>query len=429
MKKAVIIGSGAGGAAAAAELCGDFNVTILECGKRFEPSGFDVTSFEWLRHSGLLFDPVLMKTTLPVMRVARSKDTIFCCGHCLGGSVNLSAGNALRYDEDLRKIGIDLDKEFDELFSEISVATDHKSRWNKINLKLYDIMDEMGLSPFAAPKMIDMKKCRNCGQCTMGCPYGAKWTVMPMLEKCAENGVRIVTGCKVKKLIIEGNRVTGIVVSEKMQRKVYKADFIILAAGGMGTPQILEASGIRTEKNFFGDPVLCWCGQYEGAKHYKGLPMPFISQLDEYMISPYFDTLSFFFNKNWRIPCDDIISLMVKYKDTPSGYITKNGRIYKERTANDIRVLKESGEMCREIFRRMGIPNDRIFAGTLNAGHPGGTLPLTVNEAETLHNERLPENLYVADSSLFIRSMGNPPIITIMALSKHIACICKEKIL
>ena len=41
-----------------------------------------------------------------------------------------------------------------------------------------------------------------------------------------------------------------------------------------------------------------------------------------------------------------------------------------------------------------------------------------------LHDARLPENVFVADASLFPRSLGNPPILTIIALAKRVARIC-----
>ena len=50
-------------------------------------------------------------------------------------------------------------------------------------------------------------------------------------------------------------------------------------------------------------------------------------------------------------------------------------------------------------------------------------LPLTAAEKDTLHHTFLPDNLYVADASLLPESMGNPPILTIMALAKKIASI------
>jgi choline dehydrogenase-like flavoprotein len=41
-----------------------------------------------------------------------------------------------------------------------------------------------------------------------------------------------------------------------------------------------------------------------------------------------------------------------------------------------------------------------------------------------MHDDRLPENVFVADASLFPRSLGNPPILTIVALAKRVAAIC-----
>ena len=67
-----------------------------------------------------------------------------------------------------------------------------------------------------------------------------------------------------------------------------------------------------------------------------------------------------------------------------------------------------------------------IFLGTLNAGHPGGMLPLTERESQTLHHACLPPNLYVADATLFPNSLGNPPILTILALAKRIGKTCRE---
>jgi choline dehydrogenase-like flavoprotein len=50
-----------------------------------------------------------------------------------------------------------------------------------------------------------------------------------------------------------------------------------------------------------------------------------------------------------------------------------------------------------------------------------------MREAETLHHDLLPENLYVADASLLPRSMGNPPMLTIMALATRVARACNER--
>ena len=83
-------------------------------------------------------------------------------------------------------------------------------------------------------------------------------------------------------------------------------------------------------------------------------------------------------------------------------------------------------DVCIEAFRRLGVPKDSLFFGTLNAGHPGGALPLGPASAVTFHDPRLPENLYVADASLLPRSLGGPPILTIMAMAKRVARIVSE---
>jgi len=80
------------------------------------------------------------------------------------------------------------------------------------------------------------------------------------------------------------------------------ADLVIVAAGGFNTPVILENSGIKTDKTLFVDPVLCVAVKYTDALQNKEISMPFAVQMDGYIISPYFDQLSFFFNKKWKIP-------------------------------------------------------------------------------------------------------------------------------
>lgn len=139
------------------------------------------------------------------------------------------------------------------------------------------------------------------------------------------------------------------------------------------------------------------------------------------------DWLSFFFNRQWYKPADGMVSLMIKLADTEQGDV-RHGHMQKTLTAADHQHLKCGVDDCREVLLRLGARKQDIFLGTLNAGHPGGMLPLTPAEAETLHSPLLPDNLYVADATILPQALGLPPILTIMALAKRIASnICEVR--
>jgi hypothetical protein len=155
--------------------------------------------------------------------------------------------------------------------------------------------------------------------------------------------------------------------------------------------------------------------------------MPFVIQKEEYIISPYFDYLSFFFNKKWRYQAEDIYSIMIKLADSNTGSV-RGSRIRKELSAQDRTKLDEAVEFCTGLFEYLGVRRRDTFLGTINAGHPGGMLPLTEREADSLHHSTLPDNLYVSDATLLPRSLGNPPILTILALAKKVSRSCMSKI-
>ncbi len=190
---------------------------------------------------------------------------------------------------------------------------------------------------------------------------------------------------------------------------------------------ILQNSGIECPSKLFVDPVLCVAAPWKDCFQNRELSMPFVVQKEHYILSPYFDFLSFFFNKAWKSPASDTVSLMIKLADANIGSIS-NRQIVKPITEQDQLRLNEGVEICTEILSRLGVNRSEIFLGTLNAGHPGGMMPLTEKEAETLHHPGLPANLYIADSTLFPASLGNPPIITIIAMAKKISKICRQLI-
>jgi hypothetical protein len=426
MKKAIVVGSGAGGATIAKELQGKFQVTVLEAGGQFRPFSRDLKPIETIKKTHLLFDEREISWLFPNMKVHHaSRGMVLVNGLGYGGTTTLSAGNAIRCDQDLKAVGIDLDQEFEELYKEIPVSIDHKKHWHTLTREVFGICQNMNLQPHPTPKMVRFNQCIGCGRCVLGCQRQAKWDSRIFLENAVEKGAKLVSNCIVKKVIIENGRVTGVIAGNQIFTKFYQADLVVLAAGGLKTPVILKQSGIACLSNLFVDPVLCVATRWNDSLQNRELPMPFVVQQKHYIISPYFDFLSFFFNQRWKYPAGDIFSLMIKLADSNVGNVTRK-RISKQLSDEDKIHLREALNLCSEIFSKLGIKRENLFLGTVNAGHPGGMFSLTEKENDTLHNESLPPNLYVADASLLPKSLGNPAILTIAALAKKISKYCAE---
>jgi hypothetical protein len=135
--------------------------------------------------------------------------------------------------------------------------------------------------------------------------------------------------------------------------------------------------------------------------------------------------LSFLFNKGWQHPAKDILGIMIKLADASVGSISRRA-VEKRLTVEDRQSMAAGIDLCKQIFRRFGVKEEDVFLGTVNAGHPGGMLPLTAAEVQSFHPARLPANLYVADATLLPRSLGNPPILTIIALAKRVSQVCTK---
>lgn len=426
MKRAIVVGSGAGGATVAKELQGTFDVTVLEAGGSFKPFSYNLQLIESFRRTGLLFDEREIRFLFPSMKIRKTPDKmVLVNGICEGGTTTLSAGNAIRVDASLKKLGINLDHEFEEIYKEIPITSEHRRLWRESTVQLFDIATEMGLSPAPIPKFGDYSRCANCGKCVLGCPRAVKWDSRQFLRKACDNGAHLITKWRVKNVVIEGNRATGVFARKGLKKQFYPADLIVLAAGGLGTPVILENSGIKCEQRLFVDPVLTVATEWENCRQNREFSMPFVGQQEHFIISPYFDPLSFFFNRKWKIPSKNILGLMVKLSDENQGSIP-NGKIRKSLTSLDKERLQEGVAICSEMLMKLGAKKEKIFLGTVNAGHPGGMFPLTMNETETMHSNKLPENCYVADASLFPTSLGNPPILTIIALAKRVCHVIKQ---
>ena len=426
MKKAIVVGSGAGGATAAKELQGAFDVTVLEAGGEFRPFRMSLPTVRRFKKAGLMSDEREIGLLFPSMNIMKADhEMVLVRGIGTGGTTTIATGNGLRMDELLARFGIDLSKEYDELEREVPVSTDHQKRWHPTTRRLYEVCTSLGLNPRPTPKMGDNRNCTRCGRCVLGCQHGAKWDSRQFLNSAVARGARLVTHCKVSHVVGNGGRATGVMAHHGWRTEFIPADLVVLAAGGFETPKILWESGIECDRRLFVDPVLCLAARWMGSSQDNEISMPFFVQRNGYILSPYLDYLSYFFRKDWREAVGDTLSLMVKIADSNIGTVTPRS-VEKVLNAQDRRRMEEGTETCLEIFERIGVKRSDVKLGTVNAGHPGGMLPLTGDEVTTFHSSRLPDNVYVADATLIPTSLGNPPIFTIMAMAKRVCSLCKS---
>jgi choline dehydrogenase-like flavoprotein len=423
MTRVIVVGSGAGGATVAKQLQGPCEVTILEAGGAFKPLSLELSTMETVKRTRLLLDEREIRLFFPAMQIRRTDDMVLVNGKGVGGTTTMCTGNGVRMDQDLQALGINLDAEFAEIDQEIPVTAAHQHTWHETTRRLFALCQDMELDPRPTPKMGLYEHCVHCGRCILGCPHGVKWDSRQFVAQAVEKGAQLITGCRVERVVVKNGRVSGVEAKQGWTRAFYPADAVILAAGGLGTPLILQHSGLACAPTLFVDPVLCVAAPWPDCRQYREVAMPFIVQREGFIVSPYFDYLSFCFNRAWSYPGKDILSLMIKVADSSEGTIA-DGKIAKRLTAADKQRLDAGVGLCREILRRFGADEDSIFLGTVNAGHPGGMLPLTEREADAFHHSTLPENLYIADATLFPRSLGNPPILTIIAMAKRVGKIC-----
>ncbi len=118
-----------------------------------------------------------------------------------GGTTTLATANALRLDQGLRALGVDLDEEFAELDREVPVSTAHRARGNETTQRLFAVFEEMGLEPLDAE---DRRLLRNaCG--AAGASWGARTerngTAGRSSTPLKKKGARLVSGATATKPI------------------------------------------------------------------------------------------------------------------------------------------------------------------------------------------------------------------------------------
>ena len=276
---AIVVGSGAGGAVAAAELAArGRKVLVLEQGALSTESDF--VGDEAQGAARLFWDRQLLATEDLALSVF--------AGRTVGGGTVVNWSTSLRLPAEIRSewasLGLDgMDRELDTHYEAIErrlhIGTD-ESAHNVPNELLARGLDALGHQWIAIPR--NVKGCGDCGSCGYGCRRGAKQsTLITYLADACASGAEIIANCRVDRVTTSNGRVTGISANVGGVGIRAKAPLVVLAGGALGTPALLLRSnlgGKTVGSELHLHPVAPVIGLYdEPVRIWSGVPQAVVS--------------------------------------------------------------------------------------------------------------------------------------------------------
>jgi choline dehydrogenase-like flavoprotein len=416
----IIVGAGVGGATLAKELSKKHkNILVIEKGVMEKNYGTFMDAVRYFDVSKITKVPKKSNEGITLWRTFMA-----------GGSAFVAAGNFIRsLESDLKSIGIDLSSEFLEAEEELNVAPLDEKLISEGSWAIANAAKALGYSMAPILKSIDFSKCIRCGQCTLGCKAGAKWTPVVYLEEALGNGIEIMYNTTVESIITENGKVKGLTARSHSKQISLLANTVILSAGGLGTPVILQSSGIEEAgSNLFIDVMVTTYGVHK----YLNLifePQMSMVNLDYHQSKGFLLAPCVSHNrqirfieagmKGFALPTNRILGIMTIITDEASGRVFPDGSVSKYLTDQDSERLNQGTAISREILVKAGV-DPETFVETYPAGaHPGGTA--AIGRVVDINLETRISNLFVCDASVFPKASGLPPILTIIALSKRLA--------
>jgi choline dehydrogenase-like flavoprotein len=421
----VVVGSGPGGATLARELArAGKAVVLLEMGRDHRGR------FYYGTHLGAVIygDKCSLLFTEEGLNVVRPLMT--------GGATNMVTGSAARPPSWLKgRYGVDIDVHVEKTIEELGIGPLPDESLGTASKRLMEAGNSLGYDWRPLMKFMNPGKAANfdCGaKCMLGCRCGAKWTANEYVDDAVAAGCELVTRARADELIIEEGQVLG--VRGRIGRKVpfeILGDVVVLAAGGIGTPIVMQNSGFfEAGHGMAMDTTTIVYGESKDRGTGFEPPMSVACTDDEngYMLSTLVDPWLLFplINslKGVKYPFRwanyrRMLGVMIKIKDEISGGVTMEGRISKPLTPRDRFRLNHASIVARRLLVRAGCDPDSIFVGPLRGTHPCATVRIGEMLDENLQTEV--ENLYVCDASSFPEALDRPTVLTIIGLARRLS--------
>jgi choline dehydrogenase-like flavoprotein len=470
----LVIGSGAGGAVAAAELAeAGLDVLVLEAGRHYDRDSYPSDRLEAIaelyRDAGLTIAAGKPPIPVPVAKV-------------VGGTTVINSGTCFRAPREVLESwrsehgvdwALDLAADYAEAEEMLRVTPLDPERMGRNGQLAMEGAAAIGAS--AGPISRNAGSCVQCSSCPFGCQIDAKRGMhVSYLPRAVAAGARLRAGVEATRLLVEDGRAVGAAARVAPNGRPGR-DFtvrarraVVLAGGALGTPELLQRSGLggggTVGRNLHIHPA-CWVGaRYEEeVRGWEGVMQSYY--VDEWepqgiLLEATFTPLAF--GGAWlmgagadhqraMLDFGHIGSIGVHLSDRSSGRVGLGAegtiRASYELTREDADRLAFGIARAAEVHFAAGAaevypniarvpvlrPGDLpSFEATrfkpselrLEAFHPMGTARIgapgegACASDGSLHGT---EALYVADASLFPTSVGVNPMMTVVAFSKQVS--------
>lgn len=247
----VVVGSGPGGAVVAYELAAaGKDVVLVEEGPPFTPEDFELDG------------ALSMARTMREGGLRTTRGTIMATmqANALGGGSLVNSAICVRAPEFTLdgwcdEFGLeestraDLDPHYQAVEDFLGIAPTPDEVQGPRNLLFRDACDALGYS--SEPIARNVRGCVGSGECFNGCRARAKQsTDVSYVPAAIEAGARVYTSLQVQNVLASGSRVWGVTgrvvrpfTEELGHRFRIQAKVVVLAAGCMATPVLLQRSG------------------------------------------------------------------------------------------------------------------------------------------------------------------------------------------
>jgi choline dehydrogenase-like flavoprotein len=475
----LVIGSGAGGAVAAAELAeAGLDVLVLEAGRHYDRDSYPSDRLEAIaelyRDAGLTIAAGKPPIPVPVAKV-------------VGGTTVINSGTCFRAPREVLEHwraahgvewALDLAADYAEAEHTLRVTRLDPERMGRNGQLAMEGAAALGAS--GGPISRNAGSCVQCSSCPFGCEIDAKRGMhVSYLPRAVAAGARLRAGVEAQRLLVEDGRAVGaacaVVPGMRGQLRssrgrgftVRARRAVVVAGGAFGTPELLQRSGLgdgTVGRNLHIHPA-CWVGaRYEEeVRGWEGVMQSYyVDQWEQQgiLLEATFTPLAFggawllgagVDHQRAMLDFGHVGSIGVHLSDRSSGRVGLGAegaiRASYELTREDADRLAFGIARAAEIhfaagasevypnIPRVGVlrPGDvPDFEATrlkpselrLEAFHPMGTARIgapgegACAADGSLHGT---EALYVADASLFPTSVGVNPMMTIIAFAKQIS--------